>query len=707
MDLGYEGGMRKLKKVSRYLYDNLNNKYERKNLYLKDVSILQEEIDLAEEGEKGSLKTKLEELIKNRGTHEYIIKLDDFKVKEKSFLKKLELSTKEFRGGLDKSLPKHVTDLEVRIFRAEKKEEFYRDYVELTYDAELIFKQSKIELEQIPQVLQLAKECKEDLDKAKAALKNISQDNEEKFKNEFEKYKIEEKKNLDQSIKDIKEKHNEGLISTKAKDNTIKQLKREYKRSLLMKSFESETNFNKEVIRNKSYELNKGIKEKIKSIDINVEDLRRNYPIEEEKTYGWIPYATCLLPGLGQALNKQYVKAGLMSLVSLYTYLIAIPYALGFANYQGKGIAGLVNLAVGGGKLDKSIIFMIEGILAIVLVVLAFLMFIASFKDVSKVQKERAKGIRVKSWCETKQVLFEDGVPYLVSAPALVVTIFIVFIPILTTVLLSFTGMDPQNQSKFGWAALENYKMIALGQGMAGSIFWKILGWTVVWTICATTLGVALGFILAIVLNSDRIKGKVIFRSIYLLPWAIPAFITITFFSILSSPSGIFTEILSPFLGDSISIKNDPFVSRMVLICIQAWLGSAYVFLLSTGVLQSISNELYEAADIDGATSIKKLAKITIPMVLFQTAPLLVGQYTFNFNNFSIIYLFNQGGPFNPEHYGNLAGSTDLLISYVYKLTMENQYQAMGAAITMIISIGLMVIAYIGFRNTAAFKREK
>lgn len=144
-----------------------------------------------------------------------------------------------------------------------------------------------------------------------------------------------------------------------------------------------------------------------------------------------------------------------------------------------------------------------------------------------------------------------------------------------------------------------------------------------------------------------------------------------------------------------------------MLICIQGWLGSSYVFLLSTGVLQSINNDLYEAADIDGATTFKKLTKITIPMVLFQTAPLLVGQYTFNFNNFSNIYLFNGGGPFNPVLYGNLAGETDILISYIYKLTIENQEQAIGAAITIFISIALMIIAYAGFSRTKAFKKER
>lgn len=350
---------------------------------------------------------------------------------------------------------------------------------------------------------------------------------------------------------------------------------------------------------------------------------------------------------------------------------------------------------------------MIEGIISITLIVIALIILLLAFKDALKVEKEQIKGIRVRSWCETKQMLSEEGFPYLVSMPALIITIFIVFVPIATTILLSFTGMDPNHQAKFGWEGLSNYTMLITGKGMIGSVFWKILKWTLIWTFGATTLSIVLGFSLALILNNDRIKGKLFFRSVYLLPWAVPAFITIIFFSILSSPNGAITQIVQKIFGSSVSIKNDPLISKIMLICIQGWLGSSYVFLLSTGVLQSINNDLYEAADIDGATTFKKLTKITIPMVLFQTAPLLVGQYTFNFNNFSNIYLFNGGGPFNPVLYGNLAGETDILISYIYKLTIENQEQAIGAAITIFISIALMIIAYAGFSRTKAFKKER
>lgn len=253
----------------------------------------------------------------------------------------------------------------------------------------------------------------------------------------------------------------------------------------------------------------------------------------------------------------------------------------------------------------------------------------------------------------------------------------------------------------------DNYRRIALGQGLAGEVFWYILIWTVIWTLAATTLAILIGFLLAILANNDRVKGKTFFRSVFILPWAVPAFITIMFFSIMLSSTGALTEIMFNLTGRLIEVKSNPTLTRIALILLQGWLGSSYIFLLSTGVMQAIPGDLYEAADIDGATGWQKIRHITLPIVLFQTAPLLVGQYTFNFNNFSIIYLFNGGGPFNPTRYGNLAGSSDLLISYIYKLTMDNQYQAIGAAITILISFGLMLFAFVGYRNSRAFKEER
>lgn len=193
---------------------------------------------------------------------------------------------------------------------------------------------------------------------------------------------------------------------------------------------------------------------------------------------------------------------------TLFIYFVAIPYALGFGNYQGEGVAGLISLAQGGKRLDRSIIFMIEGILAIAFILISVCIYVGSFLDAYRTEKNEIKGIRPNSFVETRKFLRTDGFPYLITTPALLVIIFIVIVPIVTAILISFTNMDPQHQNKFSWVGLNNYVSIAKGQGIAGKAFWHIFGWTIMWTILASTLAIVLGFIFALMVNNERVKGK-------------------------------------------------------------------------------------------------------------------------------------------------------------------------------------------------------
>ena len=264
----------------------------------------------------------------------------------------------------------------------------------------------------------------------------------------------------------------------------------------------------------------------------------------------------------------------------------------GYGNYQGDGVAGLITLAEGGKRLDKSLIFLIEGIIALLLLIVAVALIYINFRDVRNVEKSKILGIRERSWSETKQFISDKGFPFIVSIPAFILIIFIVLVPIMTAILLSFTGMDPNHQSKFPWVGLKNYGILVRGKGIAGSAFWLILGWTLVWTLFATSLAILIGFVLALLAHNDRIKGKGLLRTIYLLPWATPAFITIAFFSIMVSPTGPITQILTKLTGDVILIKNSARLTRISLILLQGWLGSAYIFLLSPEYFQIIPNDL-------------------------------------------------------------------------------------------------------------------
>lgn len=688
-----------------FLYDEIGNEYERKNQYLLELAKLYSQLESS--SKKSEIKLEIKRLKQNKAKHPYNINLKQFKDKEKEFLNKLKNGKSTFLKSLDNNLSSSMKDLKTKLYVAEKKQNFYHDYTELTYDAEFEYESNSLMVDQLPSIIDFLDNGEKEIQKIKEEKNSIDSENENKVKLDIQKFKAENKETLNQGISRIKKMRKEGRISKKAENNEIGELKKKYKQAVRLKSYDSLEKDNREKEKAKKYKVKTDLKQSLWVLRSDISDIKRKIPIETEKTRPILSYLTFLIPGLGQILNKQYIKGLSFLLISLFIYLIAIPYALGYGNYQGEGIAGLITLAEGGRRIDKSLIFMIEGILAIFLVVIGLILMYISFKDINKVEKGLIKGIRPNNWFETNKTIRDNGFPYIVSSPALIIIVFTVLVPITTAILLSFTGMNPQNQSKFPWVSLDNYKLIALGQGLAGEVFWHILIWTVIWTIAATSLAIFIGFALALLANNERVRGKTLFRSIFILPWAVPAFITIMFFSIMFSSTGALTEIMQSLTGRLIEVKSNPTLTRIVLILLQGWLGSSYVFLLSTGVLQAIPGDLYEAANIDGATGWQKIRHITLPIVLFQTAPLLVGQYTFNFNNFSIIYLFNGGGPFNPSKYGNLAGSSDLLISYIYKLTMDNQYQAIGAAISILISLGLMFFAFIGYRNSKAFKEER
>jgi arabinogalactan oligomer/maltooligosaccharide transport system permease protein len=693
---------------SLYLKDNIGNEYERKNKYLLDLARLDEKISQETDKEKKiALQKERKSLVSNKKKHPHNVKLEEFRKKEDEFLRSVKAEESGYEKTLPTSLDSQVKDLKTRRFHHGKRMDFYKGYSELTYEADFKYRESKIHVEQIPEIIEFIEGIEADLAQAMKEKENIDPKEDSRMKEDLKSFKKEAKEKRDQEIQKVKERRKEGVISSKAETNAIKELKREYKNQVKLQEYKIPSVENKDFIGSKKRELRNGVRRSEKILKADVADTRRKIPVEYEKNSPIVAYLTPLVPGLGQLINGQKRKAMFFFSATLFIYLIAIPYALGYGNYQGEGISGLISLAEGGARIHKSLIFMIEGIVAIFLLLIAIGLLYASFRDVLNTERKMIRGIRPSNWFETKRTIFQEGFPYVTSFPAMLVIIFIVLVPVITTLLLSFTNMNPQNQSKFNWIGMENYKLIALGEGLAGSVFWLIFSWTIIWTLVATTLAILLGFFLALLVNNDRIKGKKFFRTIYILPWAVPAFITIMFFSIMVAPGGVITELLNSIFNARIEIKNDTVLTRAALILIQGWLGSAYVFLLTTGVLQAIPGDLYEAAEIDGATSFEKLRRITVPLVLFQIAPLLVTQYTFNFNNFSVIFLFNSGGPFDPQRYGNLAGSSDLLISYVYKLALVNQYQAIAAAITIFISLGVMFFAFLGFRRSKGFKEGR
>ncbi|NLC40664.1 MAG: ABC transporter permease subunit [Clostridiaceae bacterium] len=697
-------------KYGTTVLDDIGNAHPRKNLRLREKGVLEEKLDQADKSERAAIRAELKAL-KKKADHPYEKDLRAAREQEKKLLQGTKDRRRKFLSEIKDKDPK-IRSWLLEAAESEERYRFYEQHQDLSYDFELEYKKNFDIAAQLPEAAAERRALLDELAEAEADLQKAKTRDHSAVKADFEEFHARRIAERDEQKAKLKQMRRDGMISAKALQNEQKMTDLAADEDIKSKKGSLPQAFTKDRVRNIRHKLKTEAAKKEKLLNADISDLRRRTPIETNKRIPWISWLTILLPGLGQLIIGQRLKSIFFFIGSLYIYLIAIPYSLGYGNYRGDGIAGLFSLAEGGARLDRSIIFMIEGVIAVILLVLALLLYYFSFRDVHRNEKKEIKGIRLNNWFETRSSLRRDGFPLIVSAPAALVTIFIVVLPIAVTMLISFTNYDPTHQSKFLWHGLVNFKQIVAGQGIAGGPFWLITGWTIVWTLLATSLAIFIGFTLALLVNQDRVLGKRFFRTTYLLPWAVPAFITIMFFSILFSPQGPLTIALNNLLGntdpsDMLNIKYTTWGTRIILIILQGWLGSSYIFLLSTGILQGISKDLYEAAEIDGATGFQQTRHITIPLLLYQTAPLMIGQYTFNFNNFSIIYLFNGGGPFEPSKYGNMAGTTDILISYIYKLTIQNQYQGIGSAITVVVSMFIMFVTWIGFSRTKSFKEEK
>ncbi len=266
-----------------------------------------------------------------------------------------------------------------------------------------------------------------------------------------------------------------------------------------------------------------------------------------------------------------------------------------------------------------------------------------------------------------------------------------------------FTSEDGVRLSTQSWGesiGFDNYVRIFTDSRIS-SDFFSIFAWTLVFAVLSVATTFFLGLILAVVLNDPRMKGQRTYRSILLLPYAIPGFISLLIWSgFFNTDFGLINELT----GLSVNWFGDPTTAKIAVLLTNLWLGFPYMFLVATGALQAVPSELKEAASIDGASGWTQFRKVTLPLVMVSVAPLLVASFAFNFNNFNAIQLLTEGGPFTPAN--PTAGGTDILISYTYRLAFGTSAQQIGfaSAISVILFILTGVLAAIQFRGTRALE---
>lgn len=235
--------------------------------------------------------------------------------------------------------------------------------------------------------------------------------------------------------------------------------------------------------------------------------------------------------------------------------------------------------------------------------------------------------------------------------------------------------------------------------------FIGVFTWNFSFAVLSVLLTFVLGLALALVFNDQRLPLKGIFRTLAIIPYTIPGFISILVWAGLLNPTfGPINAFLSDVAGISPAWFADGTLAKAAILMVNLWLGYPYMLIVTLGALQSIPADLYEAAEIDGASAFQRLRTITLPLLLVAVAPLLIGSFAFNFNNFAIIELLTAGGPANPGA-ATPAGQTDILISYSYRLAFASgrgQDYAFAAAISVYI---FAIVAFITLANFRISRR--
>lgn len=412
----------------------------------------------------------------------------------------------------------------------------------------------------------------------------------------------------------------------------------------------------------------------------------------------------CLM-GLGQLMYKQYGKGILYLLIEIAAILFFA--VIGFQWIVGFFTLGTVEADPWTGKEgDNSVIFLLLGIFALILLILFITLYISNVKDCYKTSRLAMENKKVPKFKDDlKDLLDKKFYKSMLFLPIIGASIFSV-LPIIFMILIAFTnyGEPILPPLLVDWVGFDNFvKIFSLSD--IGPTFFKILGWNILWAICSTLFNYFLGLFLAILLNKKIVKGKAFWRLFPILAYAIPGFITLTAFKFMFSLGGPINQMIEAN-GDKVIgflDKDGTWYARIIGLVVNGWLTIPSVMLLATGILSNINNETYEAARIDGASGARQFKDITLPFVIFSTTPNLITSFIGNFNNFGVFYFLRP----DVESDGYfIASDTDLLINWLYRLSIDNSYYSIGAAISLIIFIITSGISLIIYVRSPAYKKE-
>lgn len=416
--------------------------------------------------------------------------------------------------------------------------------------------------------------------------------------------------------------------------------------------------------------------------------------------------------GAANLANKQYLKGliFLFSQIAFFYWLIRNGLRalsmLATLGTQSQGLVfderlGIEVLQEG----DNSMLLLLFGIASIVICLLLVGLYVINLKSARNIHELKKAGKKIPSTMDDLASLLNERFhATLMTIPLLGVLLFTV-LPLLYMISIAFTNYDHTHlppKNLFTWVGFVNFGNVISGN-MADTFF-PVLGWTLIWATLATVTCFFFGILLALLINTKGLKFKGVWRTIFVTTMAVPQFISLLVMrNLLNGAGPINATLLNLGLIDSaIPFLTDPIWAKITVIVVNMWIGIPATMLVSTGIIQNLPTDQIEAARIDGANKLQIFRNITFPQILFVMMPALIQQFIGNINNFNVIFLLTGGGPSNSDFYG--AGSTDLLVTWLYNLTVNTMDYNLASVIGILIFILSAVFSLLAYTRTNSFK---
>ncbi len=424
-----------------------------------------------------------------------------------------------------------------------------------------------------------------------------------------------------------------------------------------------------------------------------------------------------LVMGSGNIYHKQFAKGLIfLGLQVLFLSIFIFNPEINNTPIGFKALGNFITLGTEEGTLfgalaDNSMLMLLFGVVTFGLIMVFIITYLTNIKSAYASDLLVRSGAKPTTFKDDVTALFDSRFHVLLLTPTIIGVLTFTILPTLFMIFIAFTDFDREVRpglNLFKWVGFENFTAIFTGTGEIAERFFPVLGWTLIWAFFATFTCYIAGILLALVINKRTVKFKKLWRTVFILTIALPQFISLLAMQqILSEHGPVNAALLNIGLIDEpfafLSQAKTATTARISVLTINLWIGVPYTMLMTSGILMNVPKDTYEAAQIDGASKRQAFFNITAPYIIFITTPYLITSFIGNITSFNIIFLLTGGEPNVP---GNIAGKTDLLVTWLYRLTIEEGDVNIGSVIAIFTFIITASATLISYRRSKAYKEE-